>query len=285
MSFTLTYKPLCFVNVYHHYFLDDGSTAFDDPLEPSLKEAQLEKYNLRSFLKIIPSLSTQRNLAGQKIIFKETATGFSLWIASEETLTPNIFRPKIELSPTETFQFLLYSNDPIFENYSTVAAAPAIPFYLSNRKPDTEPGSFSEIDVETKIPHTLINNYTITEATYRQLSNTLSVEERQKLFGVISLQVEADTPSKNLVDGSGELPATPPIFKVQLKNRETFWQYLDRTDGSFIHKSASQLPLVKNGIVGYSFNSIKRPGAAPNRLLFVKDGGGNIIETISEIFI
>ncbi|GHC57956.1 hypothetical protein [Ulvibacter litoralis] len=285
MSFNITYKPLCHVNAYHHYFLDDGTTAFDDLGEPTLKEEQLEKYNLNSFLKIVPSLKTQRMLAGQKIRFKETNTGFSLWIASEETVTPNLFEPKIELSQSETLQFLLYIKDSLFENYSTVVATPSTPFYFSNKKPDTEPVSFSEINLEETIPHTLISNFTSTEATYVKLSEELSATETQNLFGIISLQVEADTPSKSLLDGSGQLPATPPTFKIQIKNRETFWQYLDQKDGSFIHKSPTELPLVKNGIVGYSFDSIKRPAAAPNRLLFVKDGGGTIIETISEIFI
>lgn len=285
MSFTYTYKPLCRVNAYHHYFLDDGTTAFDDPLAPSLKEKQLEKYTVGSFLKIVPSKKTQRILAGQKIIYKETASGFALWIASEETATPNQFIPKIELSQTETFHFLLYSKDPIFENYSTVEATPSIPFYLSNKKPDTEPVSFSEIDVEENPSHTLINNFTSTEATYAKLSEELSAVEKQKLFGVISLQIEADTPSKSLLNASGQIRVPTPTFKIQFKNRETFWQYLNSKDGSIIHKSVTELPLVKNGIVGYSFDSIKRPAAAPNRLLFVKDGGGNIIETISEIFI
>ena len=45
------------------------------------------------------------------------------------------------------------------------------------------------------------------------------------------------------------------------------------------------MPLVKNGTVEYIFNSKKQPAAKPTRLIVEKDTLGNIIRTISEIFI
>jgi hypothetical protein len=47
----------------------------------------------------------------------------------------------------------------------------------------------------------------------------------------------------------------------------------------------TELPLAKNGIIGYTFDGKERPSAAPSRLIFEKDGSGNIIKTISEIYI
>jgi len=41
MSFLTTYKPLFSCSLYHHYFLDDGATAFDG--NATLKEESGEK--------------------------------------------------------------------------------------------------------------------------------------------------------------------------------------------------------------------------------------------------
>lgn len=286
MSFNHTYRTLCTVNVYHQYFLNDGTERFDNIAFPDLKEEQLEKYNFLSFMQIIPSERTRKMLSGQKIVMKQNRNGFVLWIQAEDTATKGIYQPKIDLSQTEEFDFLLYVNDPLFENYSTVVGVPTTPFFFSNKKPATELGAFSEINIETDVPQTPVENYEITALTYEAISETLTTVEKQGLFGIISLSVQADSASNSLLDTSGLTQAAPPTFKVQLRNRETFWSYLNATDGSLIHKSPTVLPLVKNGIVGHTFiTTAKRASATPNRLVFVKDGSGTIIETISEIFI
>lgn len=284
MSFSHTYRHLCTVNLYHQYFLNNGAERFDDSL--ILKTQQLEKYDLRKFIKIVPSDRTQKTLSGQKIVMKQNRSGFVLWIQAKETSTAGIYEPQIDLSQTETFDFLLYTVDSLFENYSTVVGVPSIPFYFSNKKPVSELGTFNEINVESDIPQTPVEDYTISPITFKTISEKLNNSEVNRLFGIVSLTVKADTAAKSLLDTGGLTQMTPPTFKVQLRNRETIWSYLDAVDGTLIHKSPTRLPLVKNGIVGYTFNtSARRASAEPNRLIFVKDGSGAIIETISEIFI
>ena len=70
MSFITTYKKLCECNLYHHYFLDDGTTAFDD--NATLKTEQLAKYDFLDYASILPSEETARRLRGQKIHFRIT---------------------------------------------------------------------------------------------------------------------------------------------------------------------------------------------------------------------
>ena len=82
MSFQITYQKLFTVNFYHHYFLDDGTTAFDD--NATLKEEQLSKYNFESFLKIIPSEETLLKLNGQKIKITQDNTGIKAFLSSQE---------------------------------------------------------------------------------------------------------------------------------------------------------------------------------------------------------
>lgn len=286
MSFNNTYRILCTVNLYHQYFLNDGKERFDNAAFPDLKAEQLEKYNFQSFMQVVPSERTKRLCSGQKIVFRERRSGFTLWIQAIDTTSSGIYKPKIDLTQTETLHFLLYATDPLFENYSTVVAVPKVPFFFSNKKPLTELGAFRTINIETDIPQTPVEEYVITPLTYKSISETLTTAERKGLFGIISLSVQADTSTNSLLDTDGLTQATAPIFKVQLRNRETFWSYLNAKNGDLIHKSPTPLPLVKNGIVGHKFiTTANRASAEPNRLVFVKDGSGTIIETISEIFI
>jgi len=286
MSFNITYQPLCTLNFYHHYFLDDGETLFDDLNFPNLKNEQLEKYSFLNFARIQPTVLTKRLLANQKIIFKQNKTGISLLIQAEETGITGTYKPFIELAQHESLQFLITITDSLFENYSTIPASPETPYYFSNKQPSTENASWLPINLESDTPPTAIENYSISTATNTLLSNSINFKERQQLFGIISLSVVADNSNTNLLEISGNLPLSPPNFKIQLANRKTIWQYLNAKDGSVIHKSPTTLPLVKNGIVTYTFNTTaRRPAATPNKLVFVKDGSGTIIETISEIFI
>lgn len=274
---------------YHHYFLDDGVTAFDS--STNLKAAQLLKYNFNQFLKIIPSEKTQQKFSGYKIIFKSNNVGIDVFIKAEETV-PNsaIFKPFIPLEQTESFMFLIYISDSLFENYSTVSANPGIPYFFSNKKPTTEGGGFRYIDVEATTH--AIEDFTISQTTYNSFLESLTEKERLGLFGIIHLEMTGDDTTgvdgnaRIILNGDGTLQDPAPVFKLQMENRETIWNYINPVDNSLIHSSdPTLLPLVKNGIIGYTFDSKERPSAQPDRLVFEKDGGGNIIKTISEIFI
>lgn len=284
MSIQITYKPLCYINLYHNYFLNDGLTPFDD--SPTLKEEQLGKYTFSDFARIVPSKKTEQFLKNQKILFKTSTTGFTLLVQAVEAAGNNKYNPFIEISENENLQFLIYITDTIFENYSTVNPIPEIPYYFSNQKPNTETSGWNFMMTENQTPKD-IESYTINENTYQALFDNITNEERKKLFGIISLNTNSNNGSKNLLDSRRRLKNTNiNRFKIQLANRKTFWQYLDAKDGNFIHKSPTQLPLVKNGIINYTFDTTaRRPAAQPNRLVYVKNSSGTIIETISEIFI
>lgn len=289
MGFVTTYKKLFEVNLYHHYFLDNGVTAFDD--NPTLKSQQLEKFDFAEFLSIIPSEKTLRKLNGGRLALKSSNSGVSLFIKSEETApNSNVYQPYIELTQNTQLNFLLYIDDPLFENYSIINAIPEIPYLFSNKRPASESPAFPYIDIESTILD--IEDFGMSQTTYDTFALDLSDQERQGLFGIISLEMAGDDTtifdgnSRNILTPSGEIQNTTPTFKIQFKNRSTIWNYRHSIDGSLLHTSdPTELPLVKNGIVGYTFDSEERPSANPNRLLFEKDGGGNIIKTISEIYI
>ena len=123
MNFSLTYKPLCTVNIYHEYFLNDGLMPFDS--SESLKKKQLSKYDVREFIDLIPTEETYRYLNSHKIIFKPTETGFRLLVQAEEIVEGSQdYTPKVSIPKDFNLTFLLYVNDFLFENYSTVNAIP-----------------------------------------------------------------------------------------------------------------------------------------------------------------
>ena len=289
MSFVTTYKPLFSCNLYHHYFLDDGATPFDD--NATLKEEQLEKYDFDEFLTVVPTQETAQFFRGHKLHFRLSPSGFTIFIKAEENPpSSGTYEPFIELAQNATLTFLLSVKDGLFENYSTVEASPAIPFYFSNKQPSTEAGPFQYIDLETTTND--IADFTISQATYDAILENLSAKEKIGLFGIISLEmagddtVPVDGNSRNILNLDGTLQDPAPIYKIQIANRSTIWNYRDPLDGSLIHSSdPTELPLVKNGIIGYTFDSQERPSATPSRIIYEKDGGGNIIKTISEIYI
>ena len=282
MGFKHTYRRFLNLNIYHNYWLDDGQTAFDS--NPTLKEEQVEKYELSFYMDVKPSSKTDRFLANQRILFKKDNKGiYLIGKVNEEPADSGFFFPFKELEGTNSFTFLLYVKDSLFENYSTVTANPVIPFYFSNVQPPTEGVGFDEIDLESST--TDIEEYTITEDTFKELKEQLNANELVGLFGIVQIFVEGDTIAKNVLNNDGTVKSSPNEYKIQIPNRSTIWHYRDAITGTMVHNTdPTELPLVKNGIVGYLNGSDEMPSATPNRLLFEDAGGGNI-KTISEIYI
>ena len=229
-------------------------------------------------------------MAGRKIFFKPIDTGFELLVAAKRT-SPNSsnYTTVRGVQSDFTVYFLVYITDPLFENYSTVSAKVAQPYYFSNRKPSGHAGTFNYIDVSTTKP---IDDFTISETNFNEVASNLKPAELIGLFGIISLRMKGnntvgiDGDARDLLKNNGRLVDSPPAFKIQFANRSTIWNYRSAADGSLLHSSdPTILPIVKRGIVGYSFDSKDRPAARPDRLLFEKDGNGNIIKTFSEIYI
>ena len=289
MCFPILYQPLCSVNIYHEYFLNDGLIPFDS--SESLKQKQLSKYDVREFIDIIPSEETYHLLSSHKIIFKPLETGFTLIMQAEESKqNPQIYTPKITPEKDTTLQFLLYINDFLFENYSTVNSIPNVPFYFSNTKPASEGATFNYINLNNT--HQAVSDFSISETTWRGMEGQFSELEKESLFGIISLKLRGDGNStynsnkRNLLSNNTVPEINCKEFKIQFSNRKTIWHYKNALNNTLLHSTEPEkLPLVKNGTIEYSFNSRKQPQASPTRLIVEKDKLGNITKTISEIYI
>ena len=106
---TKKYRRLFEVRMLHHYWLDDGGKVFDQISDPGKKDRHLLSYNVRSFLVAKPTVSTEKILASEGCLFRETALGFI--VAAPENL---------KLRPNTIFNFVVAVSDSRFHDYTAL---------------------------------------------------------------------------------------------------------------------------------------------------------------------
>jgi hypothetical protein len=108
-SLKRTYQRLFEVQLFHHYWLDDGGTSFDLIADIRKKDRIRREYDVRSFFQITPTIATQKALKGFGALYKETATGF--FVATSNTTA---------ISSDTVFEFFMTVQDPAFFNYTAL---------------------------------------------------------------------------------------------------------------------------------------------------------------------
>ncbi len=104
--FITGYKRLFEVRVLHHYWLDQGITAFDKIADAD-REKRLLTYDRRPVLHIKPTATTANLLAGLKAVYKDTALGAVVAVKSDTKVPDNA-----------VFEFLVTVADRNFYNYT-----------------------------------------------------------------------------------------------------------------------------------------------------------------------
>lgn len=241
MSFASTYGLLFEVTLLHNYLLNKGEEPFAG-MSAADKEKMLRQFNTDAFTSITPTLETNTVLKNYKMVFKKTNTGFRVYIKVKET---DEFDPFIKVPIDLNLKFLIKINDYQFENYTNLGFAFNQVFLFSNVRPLTEPVSFEYLP---KInDNKLISNaYLVSEKTTANLISTLQPSEQQSVFGLISLTVQGDNSSGNIVNNLGKIIS--PNFKIHFDNRKTLWKYINRKAGTEIKTNAAK-PLTRSGFV------------------------------------
>lgn len=254
MSNTINYKPLFNLNVFHNYFLDNGTTAFDDKKLPEV----FSGHNVKNYLHLTPSLATEKLLSQNKLLFKATTSGATCLVAVNEENNP-----KRDLSGVFV-DFLMYTTDPLFGKYTEGIDNLKDVYYFSNHSSLVA----SKINVLVDDPIAL-SNYKVTNAiAYETLMATVTPEEQRGLFGIVSIKLE-DLLSGNIV------PTDETEFKILLANRKTIWVYVDK-DKVEQHRAGTQ-PFVKKGKISITNGSIAYRMATPSDQMIFPEG--NPIET------
>lgn len=240
MSFNITYGLLFEVTLLHNYFLNSGEDTYTG-MSTDDKKKMLQKFDSNSFTTITPTLETITQLRNYKMVFKSTKTGFRVYIKVKEI---DEFDPYISVPVDLKLDFKITVNDYQFENYTNLEFVLNQIFLFSNVKPSTEPGTFKYIP---KFSDSVLisNDYLISEETTAIFLSELNTQERQDVFGIISLTMKGDTNPKDILN-LGKLLS--PNFKLHFDNRKTLWKYIDRKAGTHIETITAK-PLTYSGFV------------------------------------
>lgn len=241
MSFNLTYGLLFEVTLLHSYFLNSGEDTYVG-MTTEDKKKMLKKFDSDSFVTITPTVETNTRLRNYKMVFKPTKTGFRVYIKVKED---DEIDPFISVPADLKLDFIISINDYQFENYTNLEFVLKQMFLFSNTKPETEPVTFKYIPNFSD--NALISNdYLVSEETTAHFLSELHTQERQDIFGIISLTMKGDNNPKDIIDGAGKLLS--PNFKLHFDNRKTLWKYIDRKAGTHIETNDPK-PLTYFGFV------------------------------------
>lgn len=98
-------------------------------------------------------------------------------------------------------------------------------------------------------------------------------------FALISLTaVRGDNDAFSFVDGAGAPKATAPVYEVRLKNRSTYWTYLDKRTGALGSTEPQPLPLTFFGNAG----TRQKPSRG---IVKAQKSGARVTRLVSEIYI
>ncbi|WP_017497870.1 hypothetical protein [Flavobacterium sp. WG21] len=241
MSYSITYGLLLEVTILHNYFLNNGEETFAS-MSNDDKEKMLQKFNTAVFTTITPTLETHTILQNYKMVFKESKTGFKIYIKVKEADETD---PFIKVPADLNLNFLITIHDYQFENYTNLEFTPNRVLLFGNVKPPKEPVTFKYLP---KInDNKLISSaYLVSEETTADLISTLHSSETQDLFGIISLTMQGDNSSENSIDDDGKINS--PNFKIHFDNRKTLWKYINRKAATEIETNTTK-PLTRSGFV------------------------------------
>lgn len=290
MSFSIQYKQLFEVDLLHLFFLNKGNNQFflmtaDD------QKAQLASYNVTSFIQIKPTNLTKQKIDGCKLVFKTTATGFSIWTKVSES---DQHEPFIKFEDSFTLTFILQVKDSRFLNYTDLELSNAGKIYFfSNKRPLSEPPAFPLIQpygihVETGDSFILSN-----VGAFEQTRN-FSVLEKNNLLGIVSICMKGENNTLDITDSLGKIRSPFMRYEILFGNRKTFWRYLFNTlqtvepgddvqvengDAKILITKSGQ-PLTQNGFVSIELGEVELPN--PDASLIKPNSTNNKI--YSEIY-
>ncbi len=108
-----SYQPLFEVRLFHHYWLDDGETVFDQIADQAKKDARLQEYDRRLFLSVRPTVTTEKYLAAFQCLFRDTALGFVV-----------IAPANAQIPPETLLEFIITVRDVRFFDYTALTLRP-----------------------------------------------------------------------------------------------------------------------------------------------------------------
>ncbi|MCG8306773.1 MAG: hypothetical protein MI975_05225 [Cytophagales bacterium] len=142
MGFKIIYKTLFKVDIHHSYFLDLGNTTFLSMNEEE-RQKRLQNYNHENFLTIVPTRATRIRLRNHNLVFRADSKNIRVLCKVRER--NGKYTSEIVLDEDLKLNFLMYSNDYLFGNYTLLPGEDYRLYLFSNVKPDAVPNPFAYI--------------------------------------------------------------------------------------------------------------------------------------------
>jgi hypothetical protein len=118
-TFATQYQRLLEIQLLHHYWLDQGATAYD-LIALTEKQRRFTEYDRRAFLEISPTATTAEILNGSRCVYKDTPHGCIVAIPSN-----------VSMPVDTTLEFQIKIQSPAFFNYTALTLQSQKIFYLS----------------------------------------------------------------------------------------------------------------------------------------------------------
>jgi hypothetical protein len=289
MSFSIKYQPLFKVNFWHNYFLDKGTITFSS-MSDEQKLKQLESYDIKTVLSILPTQQTQQLLNGYHFLLKLTNSGFVvLTKVINDSITP-FFSIDNELS----FTFIVQIKDPLFYNYTDLKMENSDKLYfLCNRKPDLEPADFPLLKKEGTNSK-LNDTYILSSENQKLEYSSLQSGEKNSLFALVRIYMRGENNNLSVITNEGKLKDPYQVFEIQIDNRKTTWRYIFKTDqevkggdnvkmeggSSKILITKNEKPLTQSGFISVELGGVELPN--PDTPIVKPDTSNN--KYFSEIY-
>ncbi len=268
-SFSIKYLPLFEVQILHRFFLNKGSENYFG-MSLADREKQLAGYSISNFLEVFPTAGSRNKLAGHRMVFKSTGTGFSVWVQVDDA---NNAKPGIELADNLELSFLLKLLNHTFFNYTDLPfSAAGKLFFLGNKRPSGENVSFPLIGLAGT--HTATSDaFVLSDKGRESALEGLSMKERKDLFALVKIRMKGENPAIDITGSPDQLRNDPLVFEILFENRKTYWRYFFRTDQKIkphdpVDKETSNArqlvtkeayPLTSNGFIKLEVNGVELP--------------------------
>lgn len=290
MSYSIQYKELFRVNIFHRYFLDKGLVEFRTMNETE-RAKQLNNYKFQNIITIVPTQESRQKLNGHNLVFKTLDSGFTVWSKVDET---DDSEPFVALEDDLDFTFLVQIKDSVFYNYTDLKLENVGKlYYLSNKRLVSEPNNFPLLDKAGGNFH-VDEDFILSGEGEKAEKASLNAGEKERLLGIIRIYMKGDNSSLNVTNAQGKIPSSAKIFEVVFKNRSTIWRYLfdsnqQVTGGDDVKRengnskvliTKNEHPLTKSGFISVELGSVELPN--PGVALIKPDAANNKI--FSEIY-
>lgn len=221
MSFSIKYVPLFEVQILHRFFLNKGSDDYFAMTQID-REKQLAGYSVSNFLEIFPTARSRIKLAGHRMAFTTSGTGFSVWIQVDEA---NYTEPMVELAEDLELSFLLKLLNHTFYNYTDLPFSSAGKlFFFGNMRPSSESVSFPLIELGGSQSATG-DSFVLSEKDRETALEEIGIKDRTDLFGLVKIRMKGENATLNITDSPDKLRNQAPVFEILFENRKTYWRY------------------------------------------------------------